>query len=137
MKAIKLIAILCILFFIISACATAPGKNAEKYNLDDQLELVSEITRYNLMSWETIDTRSFILQTSPAQFYLMVLTYPAYDLPFAESISISHTGVTVKSGYDKVTVFGSTKNDSYVIDKIYKLKDREEASAIKAQLKGK
>ena len=137
MRAIKLIVLLCILFFITSACATTQWKIAEKYNLDDQLEVVSDITRYNLMSWETVDNQSFILQTSPAQFYLIVLTVPSDDLVFAETISISHTGDMVKPGYDKVTVFGRTKSESFVIDKIFKLKDRKQIKAIKAQLEEK
>jgi hypothetical protein len=136
MRVNKQTVILCILFFIISACATTQGKKADKYNLDDQLEVVSDITRYNLMSWETVDNQSFILQTSPSQFYLIVLIQPSNDLVFTESISISHTGAMIKPGYDRVTVFGPTKSEPYVIDKIFKLKDREEAKAIKAQLKG-
>ena len=137
MRVIKLSVILCVLFFITSACATTQWTKAEKYDLDDQLEMVSYITRYNFMSWETVDHQSFILQTSPAQFYLIVLTGPSTDLLFAQSISISHTGAMVKPGYDKVTVFGPTESLPYVIDKIFKLKDREQARVIKAQLKVK
>jgi hypothetical protein len=65
-----------------------------------------------------------------------VLTRPADQLMFTETIGISHTGANVKPGYDKVTVYSSPNTETYVIHKIYKLKDREEANAIKEQLKG-
>lgn len=137
MKIMKQIAIFCILSLITSACATMPMGTAEKYNLDGQLEPVSEITKYNLMGWETVDRQSFVLQTSPSQYYLIVLIRPSEHLVFSESIGISHTGDLVKPGYDRVTVYSSSNTDTYVIDKIFKLKDREEIKAIKAQLTGK
>lgn len=137
MKYFKLIAIFSTLLFITSACATAPSPRAGKYDLDDQLEPVSEVLRYNLMDWEAVDNQSFILQTAPSQFYLIVLTRPADRLMYTETISITHTGAMLKPGYDKVTVYSSPYSDTYVIFKIYKLKDREEVKAIKEQLGGK
>ena len=122
---------------IMSACATAPTETSGKYDLKDQLEPVSEIFKYNLMGWETVDRQSFILQTSPSQYYLIVLLRPSEHLMFSESIGISHTGDLVKPGYDRVTVFSSSFTDTYVIDKIFKLKNREEVKTIKAQLTGK
>jgi len=137
MNIIKRISILSILLFALSACATAPSDTSGKYNLDDQLEPVTEIVKYNLMSWEVIDSRSFILQTAPSQFYLIVLIRPSDQLPFAETISITNTGDMVKPGYDKVTVYGSPQVDTFVIEKIYKLENREQGNAIKEQLRGR
>jgi len=136
MKTLKQLTVFSALFFIVSACATTSAPIAEKYDLDDQLEPVSEVVRYNLMDWNAIDSQSFILQTAPNQFYLIVLNRPADQLMFTETIGISHTGADVKPGYDKVTVYSSPKSEDYVIHKIYKLKDREEADAIREQLKG-
>ena len=136
MKSFKLITIFSMLLFITSACATAPSPGAGKYDLDNQLEPVSEVLRYNLMGWEAVDSQSFILQTAPSQFYLVVLTRPADRLMFTENISITHTGATLKPGYDKVTVYSSPYTETYVIYKIYKLKDRDEADAIKEQIGG-
>lgn len=137
MKSFKLITIFSILLFITSACATTPASTAGKYDLDDQLEPVSEILRYNLMDWEAVDSQSFILQTTPSQFYLVVLVRPADRLMFTEEISITHTGAMLKPGYDKVTVYSTPYSETYIIYKIFKLKDREEANAIKEQLGGK
>ena len=137
MRTMKQLAMFLVPLFIFTACATTGLKTAGKYNLDNQLEPVSEVLKYNLMSWETIDNQLFILQTSPSQYYLIVLVWPAENLMYTESISISHTGDMVKPGYDKVTVYGAPKSQTYVIDKIYKLKDREEANAVKTQLSGK
>jgi hypothetical protein len=137
MKNIKLFTIIASLLFIMSACATVSPEKAGKYDLADQLEPVSEILRYNLMGWEAVDSQSFILQTAPSQYYLIVLISPSDRLRFTEDISITHTGAMVKPGYDKVTVYGSPYSDTFVIQKIFKLKDREEADAIKEQLSGK
>jgi hypothetical protein len=134
MKAIKYF-IVFISLFTVSACATTPIKLAEKYDFGDRLEEVDEILRYNLMGWDAIDRQSFILQTTPSSYYLIVLRRPSYELMFAESISITHTGAMVKTGFDKVTVYGPSDAEEYVIHKIYNLGDREQMKAIKAQLK--
>ena len=137
MNRIKQISIISILLFALSACATAPSDTSGKYDLDGQLEPVTEVLKYNLMSWDAIDSRSFILQTAPSQFYLIVLIRHSDQLPFAETISITSTGAVVKPGYDKVTVYGSPQVDTFVIDKIYKLENREQGTAIKEQLRGR
>lgn len=135
MKPIRLFIPIFFALLMLSACATGPVKLADKYNnLDNQLEEVTEISRFNLMSWEKIDNQSFILQTSPSRFYLILLRRPAWEMPFAESIAISSTGNLVKPGYDRVTVFGTSQTEDYVIHKIFKLKDREAAKQIKEQL---
>lgn len=135
MKAIKLLIPLFFALLMLSACAGGPINLAEKYkDLDNQLEQVSEIYRFKLMSWETVDNQSLILQTSPGSFYLILLRRPAHDLLFTETIAVSNTGDMVKSGYDRVTVFGTSQTEDYVIHKIFKLKDRETATQIRDQL---
>lgn len=135
MKPIKLFIPLFSALLMLSACASEPIKLADKYtNLDSQLEQVSNISRFNLMSWETIDNQSLILQTSPDSFYLILLRRPAYDLMFTETIAVSNTGNLVKPGYDRVTVFGPMQREDYVIHKIFKLKNRETATQIRDQL---
>jgi hypothetical protein len=134
MKVMKKLAVLLSVMFIVSACAGAAVKPYEKYDLDDQLEPASEILRYNLMGWEKIDSQSFVLQTSPSQFYLIVLVRPSDRLLFTESISITNTGNMVKPGYDKVIVMDESGDNTFVIYKMYKLKDRQEANEIEEQL---
>jgi hypothetical protein len=136
MKALKPFIVLFGSMLIVSACTGAAMKPYEKYALDDRLTPVSEILRYNLMDWEAVDSRSFILQTTPSQFYLVILTRPSDRLMFTETISISHTGAMVKPGYDKVTVFGSPNVETFVIKKIYRFENREQVEAIKKQLGG-
>jgi hypothetical protein len=125
-----------ITFIIASACAGAPLKIPDKYNLDSQLEKVPDISKYNMMSWERIDSRSFVLQTAPGDYYLIILSSPAVNLPFAESIHISSTGSMVRPGYNNVHVIGDGTDDSYVINKIYRFKGYEQVKSIKAQLSG-
>lgn len=137
MKHVKLITFFFTLLFVALACATGSLKSEGKYDLEDQLEPVSEIIRYNLMGWEAVDNQSLILQTAPSKNYLIVLRRPAENLMYSESISISHTGDMVKPGFDEVTVFSSPFSDNYVIDKIYKLENRDQINAIRKQLTGK
>lgn len=122
---------------LVSACAGSAVKPYEKYNLDDQLEPVSEILKYNLMDWDPVDNQSFVLQTSPSQFYLVIMVRPSDRLKYTETISITNTGAMVKPGYDKVTVYSSPYTETFVIYKIYKLKDRDQIKAIKERLTGK
>jgi hypothetical protein len=137
MKLFKQFAAILALSLLVSACATVPAGTDEKYNFDGQLEPVTEILKYNLMSWDAIDSRSLILQTAPSRFYLVILIQPADRLVFTESIKITNTGSMVKPGYDKVIVPGPPYTESFIIDKIYKLEDRDQKKAIKEQLKGK
>ena len=136
MRVIKLFSLIFVALLALSACATAPVGTKEKYNLDSQLQSVAEITKFNMMGWEHVDRMSFILQTTPSDYYLFVLNHPSDELPFAENIYISSTGSFVRPGYNNVTVFGVNSKNNYVIDKIYKFKDYEQAKEIRKQLTG-
>jgi len=129
---------LAIALLIVSACA---GMNSfqhdEKYNLDDQLEVVTEIQKYTMRDWQKVDSQSFVLQTGASTYYLIVLIQPSTELMFSETIKISSTGAVVKPGFDKVTVYQSGRGQDYVINKIYKFKDYEQVKEIRAQLTGK
>lgn len=109
----------------------------EKYNLDDQLEPITEIQKYSMRDWQKIDSQSFVLQTGTSNYYMVVLTIPSTELMFSETIKISSTGAVVKPGFDRVTVYQSGRSEDYVIHKIYKFKDREQIAEIRAQLTGK
>jgi hypothetical protein len=62
------------------------------YHLKDILQNLKEFSAYqihlatNFMSWEKIDNRSFVLQTSPNHYYLIILSSPSDRLLFGESI---------------------------------------------------
>jgi len=136
MKTTKLLTILFASLFITSVCSVATAEIPAKYNLDNQLEKVSEISKYNFMSWDKVDNQSFILQTSPSTYYLIVLSSPSDRLPFTETIQIPDTNAMVKPGYNNVIVQGNGFKDTYVINKIYKFKDFEQVKKIKALLTG-
>jgi hypothetical protein len=55
-------------------------------------------------------------------------------LPVNDSVKISEINSTIKPGYSKVIVTSDGIKDRYVIYKIYKLKDAEQADEIRAQL---
>jgi hypothetical protein len=131
---IKLI-IISILSVSVMACATGPIKLPDKYNFDNKLEEVTEIYRFRIDSWESIDYQSLILKTNVSDYYLFVLQRPASSLPFSEAIGLSVTVNRVRSGFDDVIVTDSYSSESYIIEKIYKLKDREQATEIKAKLR--
>jgi hypothetical protein len=137
MRAIKQLIGIFVLLLILSACATTPAKMPDKYNLDGQLERVTEILKYNMMGWDAVDMQSFVLQTTPSDYYLIVLTSPSDRLVFAEVVGINATGDVVKPGYNTVFVKGTTSEETYIINKIYKFKDFEQVKAIKEQITGK
>jgi Family of unknown function (DUF6491) len=135
MRALSTMTFVALLF--LSACVTAPVSSTDKYNLDNQLESVSEITKFNMMGWEHVDRTSFVLQTTPGEYYLFVLNTPSDELPFAENIHVSATGSFVKPGYNNVTVYGINSKRDYVIKKIYKFKNYDQVKEITKQLTGK
>lgn len=122
------------MLFVSSLCTYARAGVPVKYNLDNQLEKVSEISKYNFMSWDKVDNQSFILQTSPSDYYLIVLSSPSDRLIYSETISIPDINAMVKPGYNNVIVKGNGFKDICIINRIYKLKDSEQIKDIKKQL---
>ena len=138
MKQMTVLTVLAIALLTFSGCAGLhPFQHDEKYNLDDQLEMVTQIQKYTMRDWQKVDSQSFVLQTGASNYYLIVLLHPSTELMFAETIKISSTGAVVKSGFDKVTVYQAGRGQDYVIHKMYKFKDRQQMTEIKAQLTGK
>jgi len=138
MKQLMVSMVLAIAFLMVSSCAGMKSfEHNEKYNLDDQLEVVTQIQKYTMRDWQKVDSQSFVLQTGTSNYYLIVLLTPSPELMFTETIKISSTGAVVKPGFDKVTVYQSGKGQDYSIHKIYKFKDREQVAEIKTQLTGK
>jgi hypothetical protein len=119
-----------------SGCATGSKIIPSKYELDNQLEQVPNISKYSIMGWEKVDRQSFILQATPGDFYLFVLLRPSYDLMFGESIAISSTGSMIWPGYNNIVVLSDPFSVPYVIERIYRLEGREQARDIALQLSG-
>ena len=139
MKTVMSILTVFLAIFMISACASMqkPFEADEKYNLDDQLEMVSEIHKYTMRDWDKVDRQSFILQTGAGTYYLIVLRRPSTEIMFTESISIKTSSQMVRPGFNSVTVHSSSRTEDYTIHKIYKLNNAQHAREIKAQLTGK
>jgi hypothetical protein len=125
-------------FFIMllaSACAGALATIPEKYNLDNQLENVTTMSRVDFKSWERIDNQSFILQTGTSDYYLVVLESEANSLPSINSIQISNDDYLFWPGYSTVTLNDDGWEDSYIINRVYKFKDCSQVEVVKAQLR--
>jgi hypothetical protein len=101
MKIIKAMAVVFMAMFAAYTCFAASAGVPEKYNLDNQLEKVTEISKYNFMSWDTVDKQSFVLQTSPNDYYLIILSTPSDKIMFTETIKIADTNAMVKPGYNR------------------------------------
>ena len=82
MNMIKKFAIVFVTLLLASTYAAASKWMPEKYELDNQLTKVDKISNTSLIGWEKIDNQSFILQSSPSTYYLIVLSSPAWSLPF-------------------------------------------------------
>jgi len=137
MKPIKRMAMIFVAIFMAYACSAEPAELPAKYNLDNQMQKVSEISKYNFMSWETIDNQSFVLQTGPSDYYLIILSSPSDKLIFAETIKIPDTNSMIKPGYNNVIVQGSGYTDTYIINRIYRFKDYAQVKTIREQITGK
>ena len=126
-----------VLLVMIASCATTPFVIPEKYNLGNELEEVKEITKYTVRSWETVDTQSIILTANVSEYYLLVLDRPLLGIITSERIGVSSTVTSIKAGYDRIYVKDDSGTIYYTIDRIYKLKGRDQAKEIKERFRGK
>jgi hypothetical protein len=121
MKIYSKIMILLISLMLVSACAAGTIQMPVRYALDDQLESVDRIYKNRIIDWQYIDNQSLVINTSPGEYYLIVLTIPSYELRFREGISITSSGSYIRAKFDKVVVFDEAHfKNYYPIDKIYK-----------------
>lgn len=132
----KLAGILMVMLFA-STYAAASQWMPEKYNLDDQLVKVSRISNTSLTGWEKVDNQSFVLRSSASTYYLIILSSPAWNLPFTERIGITGRSLMIRPGYDNVIVReAGNRRGKYIINKIYKFEDKKQVWEIIAQLTG-
>jgi hypothetical protein len=136
MKVIKQLSMFFTISFIASICSAAPAKAPAKYDFDNQLEQVSEVVDTHFDEWNMVDDQSFILQNSPNDYYLIILRSPAEDLPFSDPVKIGEKDSIIKIGKSKVVTTDNGIENKYVISKIYKIKDSDQAEKIKAQIIG-
>jgi hypothetical protein len=86
--------------------------------------------------WIEVDQRSLIVQTSPREYYLLVLQTPAPELMFSEDISIYCMGNVIKAGSDSIQFPDYNNNLRYPIARIYRINGPEQMHAIRDQLRG-
>jgi hypothetical protein len=116
---------------ILVSCATTSIILPEKYNLDKEFEAVERINTIKAPSLEKVDNQSVLLKANWNEYYLLILRR-SIDTRFSEpSIGISRTLSGITSGIDRVSVKPSEGTETYVIEKIYKLKGKEQAKEIK------
>ena len=120
---------------MVTSCATVQPDLPKKYDFDKELEKATEIHSFRIKSWESIDYQSLIIRANVSDYYLLVLNRPARSLSFAENIGITLTVDKAKPGFDNIVVADSAGTEEYIIKKIYKFKDREQAKEIKNRLK--
>jgi len=124
-----------VLLMMVMSCATTPSALPEKYNLDNDLEAVEQIYTFTVSSWEQVDIQSVILRANVSDYYLLVLRRPLDTMISSLSIGISSTVSSITSSYDRIFVKDYAGIQYYVIEKIYKLKGKEQAKEIKERLR--
>jgi len=120
---------------MVASCATTPRVLPEKYNLDNDLEAVDQISTFEDITWKKVDKHSIILRVNWKDYYLLVLRRPIFSMSFIHTLGIDSANHSITSGYDRIIVNDSTGTWYYVIDKIYKLRDWEQAEEIKERLR--
>jgi|WetSurMetagenome_2_1015567.scaffolds.fasta_scaffold17555_2 hypothetical protein len=119
---------------LISGCAAGNIQVPEKYALDGQLEQVNSIYKYKITDWEKVDNQSLIIEAGPGSYYLLVLKIPSHELIFRNSISLSSTGSMIRAGLDDLIIYSAHMRVKYPIERIFKIKGRDQMFAIKDQL---
>lgn len=107
-----------------------PSALPEKYNLDDELESVDKIFTIREPRWQEVDDQTIILKADRRDYYLLVLRRPMDKWYSNPRISLSNTSY-ITPGIDRIFVYPSESTTGYIIDKIYRLKGREQAEEIK------
>ena len=84
-----------VLLIMVMSCATTPRTLPEKYNLDNDLERIDQISRFKVSGFEQVDNQSFILRANfkaiRDDYYLVVLRRPIHTLYSNVSIGIEDT----------------------------------------------
>jgi hypothetical protein len=120
---------------MVVSCATTPYTIPEKYNLDNELEAVDRIYAPSMTSWQEVDKHSIILRANVTDYYLLVLRRPMYTRFTDLSMGISSTGSYITPRFDRIFVGDGAGPQYYYIDRIYKLKGKEQAREIRERLR--
>ncbi len=123
-----------LLLMMASSCATTMSTSPKKYNLDNDLEAIDQTSAIKVSSFEQVDNQSIILRANWDEYYLLVLIQPIDRIVSGLSIGLSDKVSSITSGVDSIIVNDTPFTEYYVVDKIYKLKGKEQAEKIKERL---
>lgn len=108
---IKAFSILVLLIMTVS-CATTPRVLPEKYNLNNELEEVKQISAFRDIDCELVDNQSIILEVNRDDYYLLVLRRPI-DINYSQlSISIDTTASKDRAYSAQRIITGDTRTSS-------------------------
>jgi hypothetical protein len=117
------------------SCATTPRAIPEKYNLDNEFEAVDRIYAPSISSWQEVDEHSIILRANVSDYYLLVLRRPMDTRITGLTIGVSSSVSNITPGFDRIFVGDALGPNYYYIDRIYKLKGKEQVKEIKERLR--
>ena len=150
-----------VLFFVVLSCAATRKAMPEKYNFDNVLEVVDQISPIANPRWQYVDKQALILKTHRSDYYLIVLCRPIYGLsPGVLELINRRPMVTGNLGEGQRDLEGfkpsfkigtinslgfgrfimnfsgvSGFEEHYAIEKIYKFKDQAQKEKIKEWLR--
>ena len=126
----------CLLALFLGACSSQPPSEEDEFNYTFVgLPEVTEIRNYRLSGWQSIDSRSLILSTSPRRSYLLILKRPLSSLTTSEGLLVSSTAGQVKARFDTVSTPRSGL-DKVVILRMYQLNGSDEVAQVKKVIRG-
>jgi hypothetical protein len=130
---LKMIKYLMILL-VVSSCSGSTSAIPAKYNLDNQLQTVRCVRKCNSMDWDRVDNQSFILQTSPNKYYLVILDRKSNISSSIINKKGSDADSILWPGYENIAMNNKGKEETYVIKKIYRFKDLKQVEEIRVRL---
>ena len=129
---IKMLSIVVLLVAVVSCAATTALIDLpDKYNLDDNLRSVSQISAVGASNWKQVDAQS-VMAAANGKFYLFVLNKPLETMD--EKIGFIGSLTSIRSGNSRIYVGTSSDKRYYEIAKIYELKGVDQAKEIKERL---
>lgn len=130
----KMLSTIVLLITIVSCATTTPVTLPEKYNLDNDLRSVKQLSAIRVSNWVQVDNQSLIFTANGSKFYLAVLDRPLESNITNQAIGIAGQGNSITAGSDNFLIRDSSGRHYYGIEKIYELKGKEEAKKIKERL---
>ncbi|MBS0579808.1 MAG: hypothetical protein JSR36_11180 [Proteobacteria bacterium] len=104
------LAALCALAVLAACASTAPRQDPESVRAryasyaGEPLDRITWLGRFD--SWESLGNNQLLIFTTPRDAYLLSITPPCTDLPFAQVIGVTATASTITARLDSIIVKG-------------------------------